>query len=159
MNLFNTIIRKIDFKMRDIKVWPGAYIYPTARIGDQVSVGRNAEIGDRVSIGFNSRIGHGAFIPDGVTIEHGCFIGPNVTFTNDNFPPSPRSNWRKTLVKFGAAIGAGCVIKPGITIGSHAMIGCGSVVTKNVPSGETWCGNPAEKLYPAEKLAVLENMA
>ena len=152
MSLFKRIARWYDLKCRGIKVWPGAYIYPTAKIGSRVSIGRNAEIGNNVIIGPDTRVGHGAFIPEGVTIGTGCFIGPGVIMTNDNFPPSPKSGWRKTFVMNGAAIGAGCVIKPGVVIGCNVTVGCGSVVTKNIPSGETWAGNPATQLRKSDVL-------
>lgn len=149
MNLFKSLMRKIDFWQRGINVWPGAYVYPTAEIGAMVSIGRNAEIGNNVHIGPCCRIGHGAFIPEGVYIEEQVFIGPGVICTNDNFPPSSRRDWQHTIIKKKAAIGAGCVIKPGITIGERAIIGCGSVVTKDVPADEVYAGNPAEKLSHA----------
>jgi len=69
--------------------------------------------------------------------------------TNDNFPPSSREDWQITIIRKKAAIGAGCVIKPGIEIGENAIVGCGSVVTKDIPADEIWAGNPAEKLSNA----------
>lgn len=146
MNLFKKIARWYDFKRRGIKVWPGAYVFPSAIIGSRVSIGRNAEIGNNVVIGADTRIGYGTFIPEGVKIGTGCFISPMVCFCNDNFPPSPKAKWRQTLVLNGASIGAGCVIKPGVVIHSNATVGCGSVVTKDVPQGEIHAGNPATKL-------------
>jgi len=84
------------------------------------------------------------FIPTGVTIEDDVFIGPNVTFTNDKYPKS-RGDWKllETRVKRFAAIGAGCTINPGITIGENALIGAGSVVTRDVPDNTVVVGNPA----------------
>jgi len=84
------------------------------------------------------------FLPGGVSIGKNCFIGPHVCFTNDRYPPS--DNWEDTIVKDGASIGAGCVIICGVTIGSGSIIGAGGVVTKSVPPGEIWAGNPASKL-------------
>lgn len=120
--------------------------------GENVRVGAFTEIGP-AKIGNNVIIGAFCFIPEGVTIEEGAWIGPRVTFTNDRFPPAPREGWGKTLVRKGARIGAGCVIlcgQPGevLEIGEGALIGAGSVVTKSVPAGETWCGNPARALIP-----------
>ena len=146
MNLFKSLMRKLDFWQRGIKVWPGAYVYPTAVIGSLVSIGRNAEIGNNVHIGPACRIGNGAFIPEGVFIEEQVFIGPHVCFTNDNFPPSSKDDWQNTIIKKKAAIGAGSVIKPGVTIGENAIVGCGSVVTKDIPADEVYAGNPAVKL-------------
>lgn len=77
-----------------------------------------------------------------------CFCGPNATFTNDKRPRSKvyPDAFPKTLVKRGASIGAGAIILPGLTIGASGMIGAGAVVTKDVPAGETWAGNPAREL-------------
>ena len=133
-----------DFKRRNIKVWPGAYVYPTAKIGDNVSIGRNTEIGNNVVIGNNVRIGNGCFIPEGVIIQDHCFIGPHVCFTNDRYPPSPRSEWQSTLVHKGARIGAGVKIICGVVIGKNALIGAGSVVTKNINQNNTVFGVPAK---------------
>jgi acetyltransferase-like isoleucine patch superfamily enzyme len=83
---------------------------------------------------------------DGITIEDDAFIGPNVTFTNDKYPRSKQypEAFQRTIIKKGASIGAASVILGGVTIGEKAMIGAGSVVTKNIPDGELWLGNPAK---------------
>lgn len=103
-------------------------------------------IGKDVSIGEDCLIQAFCFIPDWVTIEDGVFLGPRVTFTNDKRPPSYGKHWIATLVRKGASIGAAATILPGVTIGEKAVIGAGAVVTKNVPDGETWVGNPARKI-------------
>ena len=84
------------------------------------------------------------FIPTGVTIEDDVFIGPNVTFTNDVYPKA-QGDWKlvETHVKKGASIGANSVIVPGVTIGEGALVGAGSVVTKDVPDKVVVAGNPA----------------
>lgn len=132
--------------MSEIRIWQPSNIYPTAVLGRGVSVGAFTEIGHEVRIGANSRIGAQCFIPEGVTIERDCFIAPRTCFTNDLYPPSPKEKWQKTIVRQGAAIGAGCIILPGVTIGENALVGAGSVVTKSIPPGEIWAGNPARKL-------------
>jgi acetyltransferase-like isoleucine patch superfamily enzyme len=112
-------------------------------IGDGCTIHSHVWIGDTVYIGKRCKIQAFAFIPPRVRIEDDVFIGPRVTFTNDKYPPS--NEWLITTVGQGASIGAGAVILPGVTIGSNAKIGAGSVVTKDIPSGETWVGNPARK--------------
>ena len=103
-------------------------------------------------IGNNVTIKCGVQIWDGVTIEDNVQIGANVTFTNDKFPRAKNPDWRlvPTYIKKGASIGAGSSILCGVTIGENAMIGIGSVVTKDVPAGEVWVGNPARLLKKIE---------
>ena len=85
---------------------------------------------------------------NGITLEDNVFIGSNVSFTNDRYPHAKNSEWKleRTLIKKGASVGAGSSILCGVTIGENAMIGIGSVVTKDVPAGEVWVGNPAKFL-------------
>lgn len=125
-------------------IWGNVNIYPTAILGRNNSIGSFTEIGDGVVIGSSNRIGAYCFIPWGVTIENYCFIGPRVTFTNDKYPPGGKTAWQKITVKTGAAIGAGAIILPGVTIGKESLVGSGSVVTKDVPDGMVVCGNPAK---------------
>lgn len=106
-------------------------------------------IGQRVVMGDGCKIQPFAFIPDGVTIGNNVFIGPHACFTNDKYAPSNGKGWSETRVEDGVSIGAGAVILPGITIGKNARIGAGAVITKNVPEGETWIGNPGRR-YAAE---------
>lgn len=121
-------------------------------MGVDNSIGMFSEIGNEVSIGNRCRIGAHCFIPEGVIIADDVFIGPKVCFTNDKYPPSGKENWGMTVVKSGAAIGAGSVILTGVCIGEKALIGAGSVVTKNVPAGEVWCGNPARFIKKIEQV-------
>lgn len=106
-------------------------------------------IHDKVKIGKNCKIQSFAFIPNGVEIEDDVFIGPHVCFTNDpkmDIVPQGEFTPVRTIVKRGARIGANASIRAGVTIGESATIGMGSVVLKDVPSLETWVGNPARKL-------------
>jgi acetyltransferase-like isoleucine patch superfamily enzyme len=122
-------------------------------IGDDVKIGTFVEIQKGVKVGNRCKISSHSFICEGVTLEEGVFIGHNVTFTNDRFPRATKSDgqlqteadWEciGTLVKRGASIGSGATLLCGITIGENAMIGAGSVVTKDVPAGATVAGNPA----------------
>ena len=127
------------------KVWQPCNIYPTAKIGDNVNIGAFTEIGPGVVIGDYSRIGSGCFLCQGVELEGYVFLGPSVTFTHDRNFPSGGQGWEKILVRRGARIGGGSVILPGVVIGVESVIGAGSVVTKSVPDGECWFGNPARK--------------
>lgn len=99
-----------------------------------------------MKIGDNVTIKPGVQIWDGVTLEDNVFIGPNVTFTNDLMPRSKvyPEKFERTLIKKGASIGANATVIAGITIGENALIGAGSVVTKDIPANEIWIGNPAK---------------
>jgi acetyltransferase-like isoleucine patch superfamily enzyme len=120
------------------------------KIGTFVEIQKGSKIGNRCKISSHT------FICEGVTLEDDVFIGHNVVFTNDLYPRATNENgelqnesdWKciQTLVKRGAAIGSGAVLLCGITIGENALIGAGSVVTKDVPPGATVAGNPARAL-------------
>jgi len=128
---------------------------PSSRIFDQVNlygctIGKNTKIDafvyveEGVTIGDNCKIRPFVFIPTGVTIEDNVFIGPSVTFTNDKYPKA-HGEWKllETRVKRITSIGARTVINPGITIGENALIGSGSVVTRDIPDNAIAFGNPA----------------
>ena len=114
-------------------------------IGDNCYISTGATILGPVTIGNNVTIKCGVQVWDGITLEDDVMIGANVTFTNDMYPRSKNKEWTllKTRVCQGATIGAGSTILPGITIGERAFVAAGSVVTKDVPAGELWIGNPA----------------
>ena len=126
-------------------------------IGDDSKVGTFVEIQKGSKIGSRCKISSHTFICEGVTIEDDVFIGHNVVFTNDRFPRATtdgkvqtEADWVcvPTLVKKGASIGSGAVLLCGITIGENALVGAGSVVTKDVPAGATVAGNPARVMKP-----------
>jgi acetyltransferase-like isoleucine patch superfamily enzyme len=122
-------------------------------IGDDVKIGTFVEIQKGVKIGNRCKISSHTFICEGVTLEDEVFVGHNVTFTNDRYPRATNGNgqlqtdadWAciRTLVKRGASIGSGATLLCGITIGENAMIGAGSVVTRDVPPDTVVAGNPA----------------
>lgn len=122
-------------------------------IGDDVKIGPFVEIQKGAKIGSRCKISSHTFICEGVTLEDGVFVGHGVTFTNDRHPRATNqkgelqteADWKciPTLVKRGAAIGSGATVLCGITIGENAMIGAGSVVTRDVPAGAVVAGNPA----------------
>lgn len=140
------LLRKFDFWKRDIKVWPPCNIYQSASIGRSVSIGRFTEIGNNVKIGDHVRIGAMCFIPEGVTIEDYAWIGPKCTFTNDRYPPSIKANWETTIIRRGARLGANVTVLCGVEIGEGALVGAGSVVTRNVEPGYIYLGNCARPL-------------
>lgn len=117
-------------------------------IGENCTIHSHVWIGDRVKIGDQCKIQAFSFIPTGVRIGNNVFIGPRVTFTNDKKPPS--GEWEITIVEDFVSIGAGAVICPGVTLGKGCKIGAGAIVTKDVPKGETWVGNPAKKMRSPE---------
>ena len=132
----------------DTKIWQYCVVFPNAIIGKHCNICAFVLIESDVIIGDNVTVKSGVQIWDGIKIEDNVFIGPNVTFTNDLYPRSKNSEWKKlsTLVKKGATIGANATILPGITIGENSMIGAGSVVLNDIPDNELWVGNPAHKI-------------
>jgi acetyltransferase-like isoleucine patch superfamily enzyme len=132
-------------------------------IGDDVKIGTFVEIQKGAKIGNQCKISSHTFICAGVTLEDEVFVGHNVTFTNDRYPRATNGNgqlqteadWAciRTLVKRGASIGSGATLLCGITIGENAMIGAGSVVTKDVPPGAVVAGNPARVIRSSQSKA------
>ena len=127
-------------------VWQYCVVLPGAQIGENVNICSHCFIENDVKIGNNVTIKCGVQVWDGIELEDNVMIGSNVTFTNDLYPRAKNPDWKllPTKVCKGATIGAGSVILPGITIGEKAFVAAGSVVTKNVPAGELWVGNPAK---------------
>jgi UDP-2-acetamido-3-amino-2,3-dideoxy-glucuronate N-acetyltransferase len=125
-------------------VWQFSVILPGAVIGENCNINSHCFIENDVKIGNNVTIKCGVYIWDGIILEDDVMIGPNVTFSNDLYPRSKKKfEIARTSVKKGATIGANSTIIGGISIGEYAMIGAGSVVTKNVPDHTLWVGNPA----------------
>ena len=129
-------------------IWQFCVIFPHAQIGEDCNICSHCLIENEAVVGNNCTIKCGVQLWDGIILEGNVFIGANVTFTNDLYPRSKNEDWTlmKTIVCKGATIGAGSTILPGIEIGENAMGGAGSVVTKNMPAGEVWAGNPAKFL-------------
>ena len=129
----------------DTNVWQYCVVLPQAQIGHNCNICSHCFIENDVIVGDNVTVKCGVQLWDGIRIENNVFIGPNVTFANDKYPRSKRypERFLQTIIKRGASIGANATLLPGVTVGENAMIGAGSVVTKDVPSGELWIGNPA----------------
>jgi UDP-2-acetamido-3-amino-2,3-dideoxy-glucuronate N-acetyltransferase len=127
-------------------------------IGDDVKIGTFVEIQRGARVGNRCKISSHTFICEGVTIEDGVFIGHNVTFINDRFPRATNgegqlqsaADWtcEATRVKSGASVGSGTTLLCGVTVGERAIIGAGSVVTKDVPADTIVAGNPARVIRP-----------
>jgi UDP-2-acetamido-3-amino-2,3-dideoxy-glucuronate N-acetyltransferase len=143
----------------ETSVWNQAQVRERARIGSRCIIGKNVYVDTDVVIGDDVKIQNNVSVFHGVTIEDGVFVGPHVCFTNDRIPRAiNRDGSRKTdadwevsatLVRRGAALGANSTILPGVTIGRWAMVGSGSVVTRDVAAHELVAGNPARRLGSA----------
>ncbi len=126
------------------------------KIGDNCKIGAFVEIQKNAIIGNNCKISSHSFICEGVTIGDNCFIGHSVVFINDNYPKSSNPDgsleaevdWSDRFVKTNigsfVSIGSNATILGDVSIGNNSVVGAGSVVTKNIPSGEIWAGNPAK---------------
>ena len=127
------------------RVWQYVVILPGAVIGRDGNICSHCFIENQVVVGDRVTVKCGVQLWDGVTLEDDVFVGPNATFTNDREPRSRNASATllPTLVKKGASIGANATILPGLTIGEGAMVGAGSVVTKDVPPRTLVVGNPA----------------
>lgn len=137
-------------------IWQFCVIFPDCQIGENCNICSHCLIENDVKIGNNVTIKCGVQIWDGIELEDNVMIGSNVTFTNDLYPRAKNKDWKmlRTKVCKGASVGAGSTLLPGITIGERAMIGAGSVVTKDVPAGEVWVGNPARFIKKVEDLKI-----
>ena len=131
---------------KNTKIWQFCVVLKEAEIGDNCNICMNVFIENDVRIGDNVTIKPGVQLWDGLRIDDDVFIGPNVTFTNDLVPRSKQypASFLETVLKRGASIGANSVIIAGLTIGEYALIGAGSVVTKDIPPHTLWYGNPAK---------------
>lgn len=133
----------------DCRVWHFVHISAGARIGAKCSFGQNVYVGNDVAIGSNVKIQNNVSVYDAVTLEDDVFCGPSVVFTNVYNPRSAvtrKDEYRRTLVKQGATLGANSTIVCGTTIGRHAFIGAGAVINRDVPDFALMVGVPAKQI-------------
>lgn len=145
---------------KDVRIFAFVNLYGCS-IGDNSKIGTFVEIQKNAEIGANVKVSSHSFICEGVQIEDDVFIGHNVSFINDRYPRATsvtgalqtEADWQvvKTVVKRGASIGTSCTILCGVTIGEFAIVGAGSVVTRNVPPKTVVAGNPARILRKLEE--------
>lgn len=131
------------------RVWHFVHVCAGARIGSGVSLGQNVFVGNKVIIGDGCKVQNNVSVYDNVTLEEGVFCGPSMVFTNVYNPRSlveRKSEYRDTLVRRGATLGANCTIVCGATIGAYAFVGAGAVVNKDVPDFALMVGVPARQI-------------
>jgi UDP-2-acetamido-3-amino-2,3-dideoxy-glucuronate N-acetyltransferase len=133
----------------DSRIWHFVHVCSGARIGLGVSLGQNVFVGNQVVIGDHCKVQNNVSVYDNVTLEEGVFCGPSMVFTNVYNPRSlieRKDQYRDTLVKKGATLGANCTIVCGVTIGEYAFVGAGAVVNKDVPAFALMVGVPARQI-------------
>jgi UDP-2-acetamido-3-amino-2,3-dideoxy-glucuronate N-acetyltransferase len=134
---------------KDSRIWHFSHVCGGAKIGEGVSLGQNVFVGNKVSIGNKSKIQNNVSVYDNVYMESEVFCGPSMVFTNVYNPRSGidrKSEYRDTIIKRGATLGANCTIVCGVTIGEYAFIGAGAVVNKNVKPYALMVGVPAKQI-------------
>lgn len=160
MNTHNCIADDVRLG-KDVKLSKFINLYG-CEIGDETKIGAFVEVQKNAFIGKRCKISSHTFVCEGVTIEDNVFIGHGVMFTNDSYPRATangalqtEADWKveRTTVKKGASIGSGSTILPNLTIGENAIVGAGSVVTKDVPANTIVAGNPARFLRFVEAVA------
>jgi len=131
------------------RVWHFAHVCGGARIGRGVSLGQNVFVGNRVIIGDHCKVQNNVSVYDNVTLEEGVFCGPSMVFTNVHNPRAlieRKDEYRDTLVRKGASLGANCTIVCGVTVGQYAFVAAGAVITRDVPDFALMAGVPARQM-------------
>ena len=131
------------------RIWHWVHVSAQARIGERCSLGQNVYVGNDVVIGDNVKIQNNVSVYDAVTLEDDVFCGPSMVFTNVYNPRAAvtrKQEYRRTLVKKGATLGANCTIVCGNTVGEYAFVGAGAVVNKEVPAYALMVGVPARQI-------------
>jgi UDP-2-acetamido-3-amino-2,3-dideoxy-glucuronate N-acetyltransferase len=131
------------------RIWHWVHVSAKAVIGAGCSLGQNVYVGNRVQIGNNVKVQNNVSVYDNVTLEDDVFCGPSMVFTNVYNPRSAvtrKDEYRDTLIKRGATLGANCTIVCGVVVGEHAFVGAGSVINRNVPAFALMVGVPAKQI-------------
>jgi len=131
------------------RIWHFAHVSGGAQIGAGVSLGQNVFVGNKVVIGDRCKVQNNVSIYDNVTLEEGVFCGPSMVFTNVHNPRAlveRKSEYRNTRIGLGATLGANCTIVCGVTVGAHAFVGAGAVITKDAPDFALMVGVPARHI-------------
>ena len=133
----------------DTKIWHFCHISPSARIGERCHIGQNVFIDNQVDIGNGVKIQNNVSLYNGVIVEDDAFLGPSMVFTNVINPRSfveRKSEFRATIIRKGATIGANATIVCGVEVGSYALVGAGAVIIRNVPPHAMVVGNPSRQI-------------
>lgn len=131
------------------RIWHWVHVCGGANVGKDCSLGQNVFIGNKVAIGNNVKIQNNVSVYDNVTLENDVFCGPSMVFTNVYNPRSAvsrKDEYRNTLIKQGATLGANCTIVCGVTIGEYAFVGAGAVVNRDIPAYALMVGVPAKQI-------------
>ena len=141
------------------KIWHFSHVQTGSEIGKECSIGQNVNIGNNVTIGNYVKIQNNVSVYEGVELEDYVFCGPSMVFTNikvprSEFPQRGSNFYQKTLVKKSASIGANATIICGVTIGEYAMIGSGTVVTKDIPAYSLVVGNPGKVIGKVDEKGI-----
>lgn len=143
------------------KIWHFCHIQKGAFIGKNCSLGQNVNVANNVKIGDDCRIQNNVSLYEGVEIEEGVFCGPSCVFTNDMTPraryPKGHENYKRTLIKEGASIGANATVVCGHTVGKYAMVAAGAVVTKDVEDYALVAGVPAVVIGRVDEVGNVES--
>lgn len=134
---------------QDTRVWHFVHICSGAKIGERCSLGQNVFVGNKVTIGNNVKVQNNVSVYDNVHLEDDVFCGPSMVFTNVYNPRSfieRKTEYKDTIVKKGATLGANCTIVCGVTIGEYSLVGAGAVINKDVPAFALMVGVPAKQI-------------